>query len=191
VFPKSLASDEVLIPQDNQSLLIGGAMVQAIMVAAQDFIPPPSKNFPCWSKPGDFHYEVRRQGNIIFVKISADQYSCDRGYGALDFGARYAISADGRILRRLDAPEPDWAVPAPEASEPEDGGTSRVYDIEELVPMISGPVDDPPFFTRPEWQEKHPVPWRKPGTHLPLDGGTPDGGFLSDGGSSATPSQER
>jgi hypothetical protein len=158
-----------------------GARVQAIMVAAQDFISTESSGLSCWNKPGDFHYEVLRQGNIIFVEISADQYACN-GIGALDFGARYAISTDGRILRRLDATEPDWATPPPKASEPEDGGTSRKYDLEELVPMISGPVDDPPFFTRPEWLESHPLPWRKPGIHLPLDGGTPDGGFPSDGG---------
>lgn len=46
-------------------------------------------------------YLVSREGNIIFVYIYEDEEYCGGGYLALDSGVKYAISADGRILRRV------------------------------------------------------------------------------------------
>ncbi|KFE69166.1 hypothetical protein DB31_7068 [Hyalangium minutum] len=48
-----------------------------------------------------------RQGDIIFVSVSFNFSFCRPTIWALDDGARYAISTDGRILRRLVGIEPD------------------------------------------------------------------------------------
>lgn len=167
-----------------------GAIVQAMMVVAKDFIPPSSENSPCWTKPADFLFDIIREGDIIFVAISPDYFAhgCASEPAPLDWGAKYAISTDGRILRRMEDSydEPDWTSPAssPDAGSNEDAGYGRKYELSDLVPMLSGPVDDPPPFTRPEWQAQHPrPPSHKPGTPSPPDGGTPDGGVHPDGGS--------
>jgi hypothetical protein len=197
-FPKALQSGGAILGKTNEKLIIDGAIVQAIMIAAKDFIPPSSGGDDCFTKPGDFDYDVFRDGDIIFVEISPNYYSCERGPWPMDWGAKYAISTDGRILRRAPSDEPDEPgeeIPSPsspDAGENGDGGSRRLYDLPDLAPMISGPVDNPPFFARPEWQAQHPwPPSRKPpspdgGTP---DGGTPDGGLHADGGSPALPSK--
>jgi len=201
-FPNVFESGGVRLGRSAEKLLIDGPIVQAMMVAAQDFIPPYAGNDPCWNRPGDFLYEVIRQENIIFVQISPDYFSeeCALRPAPLDWSAKYAISIDGRILRRVDGDEPDGAsLPSsPDAGDNEDAGHSQLYELSDLDRMDTEPVDDPPFFTRPEWQAKNPwPPSRKPRTpSFPdggtpdggtPDGGTPDGGFHADGGPAAIP----
>jgi hypothetical protein len=133
-----------------------------------------------WNKTEDFLYRAIRQGNITFVSIDANPFACER-YGMLDFGAQYAISADGRILRRLTANEPDWTSPhsSPDAGENEDAGYGQKYELRDLDRMNMEPVADPPFFTRPEWLDSENNPWRsmrKPRPPCVPDGGPPDGG---------------
>ncbi len=190
-FPRALKSPGLRLGQLEQRVRMDGAIVQAIMVVTRDFIPPSSGSDDCFTKPGDFDYDVLRDGDIIFVRISPNYDSCERGPWPLDWGAKYAISTDGRILTQINDDYddgPEWESPpsSPDAGTDEDAGYRRLYDLKDLVPMISGPVDDPPFFTRPEWLAQHPwPPSRKP--HAPSDGGTPDGGFHADGGSPALP----
>ena len=193
-FPKALKSPGLRLGQSEQRVRMDGAIVQAMMVAAKDFIPPHSENFPCWTKPADFLFDVIREGDIIFVAISPDYFiqGCELEPAPMDWGAKYAISTDGRILRRMDDgyDEPDWTSPpsSPDAGENEDAGYRQLYDLSDLDRMDTAPVEDPPFFTRPEWQAQHPWPLpRKPDTPSLPDGGTPDGGVHSDGGAPAVP----
>ncbi|WP_224371169.1 hypothetical protein [Hyalangium versicolor] len=166
-------------------------MIQAMMIAAQDFIPPNSGTSRCFSKPGDFLYEGIRQDNIIFVQISPDYVTCESGTGPLDWAAVYAISTDGHILRRADPEELDWASSPslPDAGENDDGGYSRKYELSDLDRMNTEPVDDPPFFTRPEWLDSENNPRRLLRNKFrTLDGGIPDGG-IPDGGAPTVPSR--
>ncbi|MFL5346105.1 MAG: hypothetical protein ACJ8AT_15055 [Hyalangium sp.] len=198
-FPKTFLSGGVPTGKPHENLLIDGAIAQAVMIVAKDFIPPPSKNFPCWTKPSDFFFSVIRQDNIIFVEISPNYFAegCELKPAPLDWGAKYAISVDGHILRRAPSDEPDEPgeeIPSPsspDAGENGDGGYRRLYDLPDLVPMISGPVDNPPFFTRPEWMAEHHwplLPYSPPDGGTP-DGGTPDGGLHTEGGAPAPPSR--
>ncbi|WP_224371097.1 hypothetical protein [Hyalangium versicolor] len=178
--------------RSDEKLLIDGPIVQAMMIAARDFIPSYDGHNPCWSRPRDFLYEVIRQENIIFVQISPDYASeeCALKAAPLDWSAKYAISIDGRILRRVDSDEPE-ELPSPsipDAGENEDAGSGQLYELSDLDRMDMAPAEDPPFFTRPEWQAQHPwPPSRKPRPPSLPDGGVPDGGVHSDGGSPATP----
>ncbi|WP_224369083.1 hypothetical protein [Hyalangium versicolor] len=169
-----------------------GAIVQAMMIAAKDFIPSRSEKSPCWTKPEDFLFDVIRKGDIIFVSISPDDFAqgCERTAAPLDWGAKYAISTDGRILTQEDGYDdgPEWESPpsSSDAGTSRDAGSRREYELSDLVPMLSAPVDDPPFFTRPEWLESENNPWRSLRNEH-HDGGTPDGGVHVDGGSPTAP----
>jgi hypothetical protein len=186
-FPKALPTGGIPIGGSNERLLIDGDIIQAIMVAARDFIPTSSRS-SCFTKPSDFFYGVLREGDIIFVSISPNYFSCERGPAPLDWGAMYAISTDGRILRRADEEEPDEPPPRSpsDAGESDDGGYRRTGELSDFAHVFSAPVDDPPFFTRPEWQAQH-WPRSRPRDGGTPDAGTPDGGAHSDGGSPAVP----
>lgn len=194
-FPHALRSPGLRLGQIEQRVRMDGAIVQAMMVAARDFIPPHSENFPCWTKPADFLFDVIREGDIIFVVISPDYYAqgCELAPAPMDWGAKYAISTNGRILTQINDgydDGPEWESPpsSPDAGTDEDAGYRRLYDLSDLDRMDTAPVEDPPFFTRPEWQAQHPwPPSRKPRTPSLPDGGTPDEGVHSDGGSPAVP----
>lgn len=187
-FPKALPSGGIRFGRTNERLLLDGEIIQAIMVAAKDFIPTSSRS-NCFTKPSDFFYGVLREGDIIFVSISPDYFSCERGPLPMDWGAKYAISNDGRILRRADDEEPDEPAPssAPDAGESEDGGYRRTGELSDFAHVFSAPSDDPPFFTRPEWQAQHSWPRSRSRDGGSPDGGSPDGGFQADGGSPAIP----
>lgn len=192
-FPKALDSSGVRLGRSNEKLVIDGAIIQAMMIAAQDFIPQNPGKSRCFTKPGDFLYEGLRQDNIIFVQISPDYFSCKSGTGPLDWGAVYAISTDGRILRRAAPEELDWTSPpsSPDAGENDDAGYGQLYELSDLDRMNTEPVDDPPFFTQPEWLDSENNPRRSLRNKLRTpsfpDGGTPDGGVHADGGSLEVP----
>jgi hypothetical protein len=177
-FPKALPVGGMRLGGTNERLLIDGEIIQAIIVAAKDFIPSSSRS-GCFTKPSDFFYGVLREGDIIFISISPDYPSCERGPWPMDWGAMYAISTDGRILRRADDEEPDEPPPPlpSDAGESGDGGYRRTGELSDFAHVFSAPVDDPPYFTRPEWRAQH---WPRSRLH---DGGSPDGG-TSDGGTS-------
>ncbi len=71
------------------------------MVAANDFLPPAGRKQACWDKQEAHRYRIIRQGDIIFVRIDDDLEFCGLQYVSLHTGATYAISTDGRILRRM------------------------------------------------------------------------------------------
>jgi hypothetical protein len=89
-------------------------MKTGILVLASD------KERSCGNRQEAQRYRVIRQGNIIFVRIDEDTAFCGGGYLSLDSGAKYAISTDGRILRRLvdGEPEEPFTAQAPDASGP-------------------------------------------------------------------------
>lgn len=188
-FPKALNTPGLRLGKSEQRARVDGAIVQAMMVAAKDFIPPSSDSWRCFNKPGDFYFDVLRQGDIIFVSISPDYSTCESGTGPLDWGAVYAISADGRILSRVDPEELDGdsSPSSPDAGEDDDGGYSRKYDLSVLDHMKETPVEDPPYFMRPEWLDSENNPMRSlRNKYLHPDGGTPDGG-TPDGGARSVP----
>ena len=96
---------------------LDGAMLRALSLAANDFLPPDGRERPCWERQEAFSYRVIRQGSLIFVRISPDPAACGSQTLSLDGGARYAISTEGRILRRLFGAEPDRFDPALQAAE--------------------------------------------------------------------------
>lgn len=107
---------------------MAGVALKAIMIAANHFRPPSAEEQPCWARPEAYRYRVIHQGNIIFVDISEDLEFCGMDYISLDSGASYAISVDGRILRRVTGVHPDRvsSAPTPDAGllQEHDGGAS-------------------------------------------------------------------
>jgi hypothetical protein len=79
---------------------LDGYTLQAIRIAADDFLNPDPTDLPCKAKQVSHRYQARREGDIIFVRIDFKPENCGRKLGMLDSGATYAISVDGRILRR-------------------------------------------------------------------------------------------
>jgi len=105
-------------PQDSNvpmlshdSIMVGGPIdgptFRALKVAADDFFPTWTGPRACIDRPEAYKYYAVRRGEIIYVAMLQDPSSCGRAYPSLDSGARYAISVDGRILRRLLDGEPD------------------------------------------------------------------------------------
>ncbi len=131
---------------------LDGVVLRALMVAANDFRPPGEEDPPCWARQEAQRYRVIRQGDIVFVDISEDPEFCGMDYISLDSGATYAISADGRILRRATGAEPDRILGA----SPPDAGSQG-------APIEPGPS---PAMSPP--QNTPPIPW--PGEQR--DGGT-------------------
>lgn len=79
---------------------LDGYTLQAIRIAANDFLEPDPAGLPCESKQASHRYRALRQGEVIFVRIDYKPESCGQSVRMLDAGATYAISVDGRILRR-------------------------------------------------------------------------------------------
>jgi hypothetical protein len=105
-FSKLFESKSIRV-SDGESLDLDGEMLRALMIAANDFLPPGGKNRPCEYRQEAQHYRVLREGNIIFVYIYENNEYCGYRFASLDSGVRYAISTDGRILRRLFDVQPE------------------------------------------------------------------------------------
>jgi hypothetical protein len=149
--PTPLGNDpSIIFPQfyDRPAIHVGaggvpyeldGVLLRALMIAANHFRPPGEQDQPCWARQEAQRYRVIRQGDIVFVDISEDPEFCGMDYISLDSGATYAISIDGRILRRVTGAEPDriFGAPATDAGsqntspgplpEQRDGGTDAAH----------------------------------------------------------------
>lgn len=88
-------------PLDSNTQIVDGATLQALRLAADDFIPPSSDARACAATQASHLYRYMRRGDIIFVEIERDPAACGGQGHALDGAGRYAISKDGRILRRV------------------------------------------------------------------------------------------
>jgi len=107
VFPSFYEQAPVRVGVEKEIFELDGKALRAIQLAANDFLPPDAKNPPCWATQEAHTYRVLRQGELLFVRIDEDPSSCGREIPALHSGAQYAISLDGRILRRLVDGQPD------------------------------------------------------------------------------------
>ena len=186
-FPKFHALDTTKVDAEKQPYEIDGVLLKAIDIAANDFLPPNFQGQQCaWSKEA-YRYRAIRQGSIIFVQIVEDLDHCGRKYPSLDSGAAYAISTDGRILRRLFGSQLGELL----GVEPS-GRSTPVPDSEVGGARI--PFSGTSPYLPPSWQDAgpHSLPSTPPsgghdGGSLPVNGGTPnpDGGFpggTQDGG---------
>jgi hypothetical protein len=144
-FPRFFDRQANQVGARNEPYELDGVTLRALTIAANDFLPPAGKNPPCEDRQEAQNYRVIRQGDIIFVHVYENPEYCGFTGPALDSGAKYAISTDGRILRRVIGGQPeepfeqvdldagDWvparpgvpsgheAIPTPPASE-RDGG---------------------------------------------------------------------
>ncbi|MBN1204589.1 MAG: hypothetical protein JXB05_06660 [Myxococcaceae bacterium] len=120
VFPQFFERTAVEVGTQGALYELEGVVLQAVMIAANDFLPPSAKERPCWDRQEAHRYRVIRQGNVIFIRIDEDPASCGGGYVPLDSGAKYAVSTDGRILRRVVDGEPEGPLgpAAPDAGKP-------------------------------------------------------------------------
>lgn len=146
---------------------LDGVTLRALMIASNDFLRSDSKDQSCWNKPESYRYRVIRQEDIVFIRIHANPAACEGRFLMLDSGVSYAISSDGRILRRLFTGEPEWDSGAEVA----DGGTGHCprrectdAGVPDLAPVLE-------------------ATWGEPRPFLHQDGGVPG----SDGGSPAPP----
>jgi hypothetical protein len=107
---------------------IDGSTLRALKVAADDFFSAWGIPRACIDTPEAHRYYAVRRGEIIYVAIVQDPAYCGRAYHSLDSGVRYAISGDGRILRRLLDGEPDLNASADGGAEPVilDGGAAAI-----------------------------------------------------------------
>ncbi|WP_224362101.1 hypothetical protein [Hyalangium versicolor] len=96
---------------------LDGYTLQAIRLAADDFLNPDPTDLPCKDKQVSHRYLARRQGDVIFVRIDFKPANCGREFSPLDSGATYAISVDGRILRRaIDGLDSYSSPPTPSST---------------------------------------------------------------------------
>lgn len=149
-FPEFYEQIPIEVGKGGKPYELDGEMLRALVIASNDYIPPDVKNLPCADRQEAQFYRVIRQGSIIFVYIHENFTYCGRQYPVHHSGMRYAISADGRILRRLFEGQPEGPI------EPEtpDAGRRRL----KAEPGVSSDFDS-------MW-------------YTPRDGGTPplDGG---------------
>jgi hypothetical protein len=119
LFPRFFEHLPVEVGTEGQMYEMDGETLRALAIASNDYLPPDDKDLPCPSRRGSQLYRVIRQENIIFVYIHENFLLCGRQYPVRHSGSRYAISTDGRILRRLIGDQPEEPI-APET--PDDGG---------------------------------------------------------------------
>ena len=174
VFPENFGPTPV-VGRPGKPFALDGVTLQALLVATNDFLPPATKDSPCWDRRDAYAYQVLRQADVIFIEIHADPAACGGSFLMLDSGWKYAISVDGRILKRLQAGEPEWPMPAPASL---DAGVNQGQGALDL----SGAVEVPQSSSPPR------VPWRRldggVGSMTPIASPTfpPDGGTSADGG---------
>jgi hypothetical protein len=122
VFPEFFKHVAVEVGAKGEPYELDGEMLRALVIASNDYLPSDDRDIPCPSRKEAQFYRVIRQGSIIFVYIYWNHAYCGYKYPAFDSGIRYAISADGRILRRLLDGQPDRPI------EPEtpDAGRRRI-----------------------------------------------------------------
>lgn len=173
------------------ALVVDGPVLQALRVAADDFLPPTYKPRACADTQTAFKYFASRRGNVIFVRIEENPSYCGAKYHSLDSGARYAISSDGRILRRVLDGEAETPFES-EAHSVRDGGT-------ELIDVTALPGASPPWSAGADAGATEQPSLPPPDGGVPLDAGTTalsapmelDGGVGADGGTAGPASAPR
>ncbi|HSP81790.1 MAG TPA: hypothetical protein VLQ93_24940, partial [Myxococcaceae bacterium] len=149
---------------------LSGEVLRAFVIASNDYIPPDVGDLPCHDRQEAQLYRLIRQGDIIFVYIHENHAYCGHPYPVRHSGAKYAISTDGRILRRLLGAQPDGPI---EREAPDDGG--RWIRAE---PGVSSEFDA--IWNAP--QDGGTAPSSPDGGTSHQDGGTPFTDQVSSGG---------
>lgn len=152
---------------------LDGEMLRAVAIATSDFLPPRTRKTSCGNRLEAQRYIVTRQGDIIFVYIYEDSNYCGGKYVALDSGVKYAISKDGRILRRVFDGQPEEPL---EAWDPDGGVPAKPGVVPGFEPVERPAQEGRDGGSPPEGQDggATPVP-------LPLPSSAPDGGAPPDG----------
>ncbi|WP_147443759.1 hypothetical protein [Corallococcus sicarius] len=142
-FPEFFEQAPLEVGDAGPPLLLEGVVLQALTLAADDFLPEGRAELPCADRQASHVFRVIQRGEIIFVRIDEDPAACGRAHPGLDSGARYAISRDGRILRRvLDGMEPYTAPVDAGPFEKAEPGVSPSFDPRRPAPQpFLGPSD--------------------------------------------------
>jgi hypothetical protein len=135
VFPRFFEHSAVEVGAGGTAFELDGVVLRAVMIAANDFLPPGSRNRPCVQTQEAHRYRVIRQGDILFVRIDDNPEFCGLRYVSLDTGVTYAISAEGRILRRVFDEQPDQPR---YAETPDAGGQGIPMSSGESLPTDAG-----------------------------------------------------
>ncbi|RKG59950.1 hypothetical protein D7X30_13090 [Corallococcus sp. AB011P] len=152
VFPQFFEQAPIQAGASDQPVVLDGAVLCALTLAADDYLPPDRAEMPCTERRTSHVFRGIQSEDIVFVRIDLDPSACGGIQPGLDAGGRYAISRDGRILRRiLDGMEP--YIPFA------DGGV-----MEKAAPGVS-----------PSFDPAHPRP-------LPFLNSSRDAGSLLDAG---------
>ena len=133
VFPHFFDRPAVEVGTSEGMFALDGVVLRAIRIAADDFLPPGREKRACWDRQESHRYQIIRQGRVIFVRIDEELESCGLRYVSLDTGVTYAISEEGRILRRVFDAQAETPLPAAPTTDergaiPEDAGTQPVVD---------------------------------------------------------------
>ncbi|HEX8441620.1 hypothetical protein [Archangium sp.] len=118
-FPRFYERIPVAVGVQDEMYELDGEMLRALVIAFNDYLPTNAGDLPCADRREAQSYRVIRQGRIIFVYIHENFVYCGRQYPVRHSGAKYAISTDGRVLRRLIGDQPEGPI---ELEAPDDGG---------------------------------------------------------------------
>jgi hypothetical protein len=133
-FPLSAGQGLIEVEARKATYDLDGEIMRALMIAANDYIPPGISNPPCWARHEALTYRFTRREDIIFVYIGENFAYCGSKRIPMHSGANYAISKEGRILRRvIDGVDEDdhiWSLETP------DGGVVTVVTESHLVPEL-------------------------------------------------------
>jgi hypothetical protein len=155
IFPLSVGRGLVKVEAREETYELDGEVLQALMIVANDLFPPRTSNPPCWARREAHTYRFTRREDIIFIYVEENPASCGRKFHAMDSGAKYAISKDGRILRRvIDGIDDDhdvWSLETPDGGRvtvvTEPGVSPDLEDLETpdsgILKIVTEPVDMP------------------------------------------------
>ncbi|MBN9685302.1 MULTISPECIES: hypothetical protein [unclassified Corallococcus] len=136
VFPQFFEQAPLQVGTADQPVVLDGAVLRALTLAADDYLPPDRPDMPCTERRTSHVFRVIQSEDIVFVRIDVDPLACVGSRPGLDSGGRYAISRDGRILRRLlDGMEPYVPVADGGVMEKADPGVSPSFDPDRPHPL--------------------------------------------------------
>ncbi|MBN8232420.1 hypothetical protein JYK02_33390 [Corallococcus macrosporus] len=101
VFPQFFEQAPVQVGAADTLFVIDGTVLRALSLAADDFLPPERPDTACADRRASHVFRVTQREDIVFIRIDVDPAACGGARQGLDSGVRYAISRDGRILRRV------------------------------------------------------------------------------------------
>ncbi|RKG69333.1 hypothetical protein D7V80_09190 [Corallococcus sp. CA054B] len=136
VFPQFFEQVPIQVGASEQPVVLDGAVLRALTLAADDHLPPGRPETPCTERRASHVFRVIQREDIVFVRIDVDPSACGGVQPGLDSGVRYAISRDGRILRRvLDGMEPYIPFADGGVMEKAAPGVSPSFDPERPRPL--------------------------------------------------------